>query len=244
MKQAGVVCYPPNPPLSASLRKLNPSDVCEKKEELRDPLEEGNGSSGHRADPPEDCPSSKLNESRQTAQGQRNRPPEGQSAWTTKENPSPVTRNTAEEDFESPKITSPRARAREAAFQILFHWDINPQFPLGEVDRFLRETLPNPAAVEFAQELIRGVTELRDRLDEAIQSVAEHWAISRMSVTDRNVLRMGTYELLYTDTPGEVIIDQAVELAKRFGTSQSGAFVNGILDQLMRKIRRPDPQAS
>jgi N utilization substance protein B len=122
----------------------------------------------------------------------------------------------------------------------LFHWDINPQFPLGEVDRFLRETLRSPAAVDFAQELIRGVTEMRDRLDEEIQSLAEHWAISRMSVTDRNILRIGAYELMYTDTPSEVIIDQAVELAKRFGTSQSGAFVNGILDQLMRKIRGPD----
>jgi 6,7-dimethyl-8-ribityllumazine synthase len=141
------------------------------------------------------------------------------------------------EEGEEPRPASPRMRAREAAFQILFHWDINPQFPLGELERFLWDTLRQPAAVTFARELIEGVMNLRDRLDQEIQSVAEHWTISRMSVTDRNVLRLGAYELLYTDTPSEVIIDQAVELAKRFGTSQSGAFVNGILDQLMRRVR-------
>ncbi len=136
-----------------------------------------------------------------------------------------------------PRQATPRVRAREAAFQILFHWDINPQFPWGEVDRFLRANVGDANAVAFAQELIRGVTELHHRLDEEIQSVSENWTVSRMSTTDRTILRLGTYELLYTETPGEVIIDQAVELAKRFGTTQSGAFVNGILDRLMHKIR-------
>lgn len=149
---------------------------------------------------------------------------------------SPDSRAHEGDDLE-PASGTPRARAREAAFQILFHWDVNPQFPLGAVERFLWESVREPEAVQFAQELIRGVADLCERLDEEIQSVSENWTVARMSVADRTILRLGTYELLYTDTPSEVIIDQAVELAKRYGTEQSRAFVNGILDRLMHKLR-------
>ncbi|MCS7238220.1 MAG: transcription antitermination factor NusB [Thermoguttaceae bacterium] len=138
---------------------------------------------------------------------------------------------------DSTRPTSPRAQAREAAFQILFHWDINPEFGPEVIERFLWENVPQEGASAFASDLIRGVMEMRERLDEELEAVSENWTVSRMAVADRTILRLGAYELLYTDTPGEVIIDQAVELAKRFGTAQSGAFVNGILDRLMHKVR-------
>ena len=75
----------------------------------------------------------------------------------------------------------------------------------------------------------------RPELDERIEQTAANWSLHRMAATDRNVLRLGAYEILHTDTPPRVAIDEAVELAKRFGAAQSAQFVNGILDQLMHE---------
>jgi N utilization substance protein B len=85
--------------------------------------------------------------------------------------------------------------------------------------------------------LATGVWEARAELDRVIGEYAEDWRVERMPMVDRNVLRIGAYELLHTDTPVGVVIDQAVELAKRYSTTKSGAFVNGILDRLQE--RRP-----
>ena len=87
--------------------------------------------------------------------------------------------------------------------------------------------------VEFARELVAGVRRNRAELDRLIDQTAEHWSLERISATDRNILRLGAYEILHSDTPDPVAIDEAIELAKRFGTAQSAAFVNGILDRLM-----------
>jgi N utilization substance protein B len=76
-------------------------------------------------------------------------------------------------------------------------------------------------------------TKMRD-LDGLISEIAEHWTLKRMTPTDRNILRLGSYELLFTETPPKVAIDEAVELAKRYGTAQSSQFVNGILDRVLR----------
>jgi N utilization substance protein B len=92
-----------------------------------------------------------------------------------------------------------------------------------------------PALVEFSRRLIEGVTDHRTDLDEKIASAAENWSVGRMAATDRNLLRLGCYELHYTDTPVKVVIDEAVELAKSFGGGQSAQFVNGILDKLMQQ---------
>ena len=90
-------------------------------------------------------------------------------------------------------------------------------------------------AVEFARSLVAGVRLNRQQLNERIARAAEHWSLERMAVTDRNVLRIGAYELLYTDTPPRAVIDEAIDLAKRYGSGQSGPFVNGILDKLMHE---------
>lgn len=98
---------------------------------------------------------------------------------------------------------------------------------------------PTPkAAVRFAEELIRGVAARIERLDEAIQEQSESWKVERMARVDRNVLRLGAYELLFTDTPAKVIINEAIEIARTYGAEGSPAFVNGILDRLARGLDR------
>jgi N utilization substance protein B len=86
----------------------------------------------------------------------------------------------------------------------------------------------------FAKELVCGTVAYRSELDRWLASHAEHWRLERMSVVDRNVLRLAAYEILHTETPTPVVIDEAVELARRFGGERSPAFVNGVLDALGR----------
>jgi N utilization substance protein B len=141
--------------------------------------------------------------------------------------------------------TSPRRRARQVALQILYQDDLNPaddeaesllELPHG----FLEIRLHGHQQVDFAQSLIRGVRQHRTELDALLDQTATNWSIARMAVTDRNVLRLGAYEILHTDTPERVAIDEAVELAKRFGTAQSAAFVNGLLDKLLLRDENGD----
>lgn len=85
----------------------------------------------------------------------------------------------------------------------------------------------------FALELVQGVLAFREEIDQRLRSLSEHWRLERMSIVDRNILRLGAYEVLYrTDIPPKVSIDEAVELAKEYGDEKSSAFVNGILDAL------------
>jgi N utilization substance protein B len=90
---------------------------------------------------------------------------------------------------------------------------------------------------DFCWQLFAGVMEARGLLDGKIESVAENWTLKRMAPTDRNVLRLGSFELLFTPTPHKVVIDEAIELARKFGTSQSAQFVNGILDKFLEGSR-------
>ncbi len=89
--------------------------------------------------------------------------------------------------------------------------------------------------VEFSQSLIAGVRRNRAELDDVLGKTAANWGLERMAATDRNILRIGAFEILYSDTPGRVAINEALELAKRFGTANSSQFVNGILDKLLKK---------
>lgn len=133
-----------------------------------------------------------------------------------------------------------RSRARQIAFQVLYQEDLNPGTDPEVGDGLLRRRLKPPELLAFARMLVAGARRHRVELDEAIQRVAANWSLQRMSATDRNALRLGAYELLHTDTPQRVAIDEAIELAKRFGTAQSAAFVNGILDRLMHERQTAD----
>ncbi|ADB19135.1 NusB antitermination factor [Pirellula staleyi DSM 6068] len=131
-----------------------------------------------------------------------------------------------------------RSRAREVVLQILYEDDLNPDRSIAVSDVFLRRRLGDDVElVDFARDLLRGVRGRRKELDVLLQQKADHWTLDRMAVTDRNVLRLGAYEILHTQTPQRVAINEAVELAKRFGARQSPQFVNGILDRFLQKKR-------
>jgi len=126
-----------------------------------------------------------------------------------------------------------RSRAREVAFQVLYQDDLNPRNNPAEADRLIERRLRADDMAAFARELVSGVRQNRAEVDAMLEGIAANWSLKRMAATDRNVLRLGAYELLHTDTPPRVAVDEAVELAKRFGSAQSSQFVNGILDKVM-----------
>ena len=125
-----------------------------------------------------------------------------------------------------------RSRAREVALQVLYRDDLNPDQALEETAEFVKRRLKEESLVAFANSLVGGVRRNRDELDEILTKTAANWSLERMAVTDRNVLRLGAFEILYGDTPNPVAINEAVELAKRYGNKQSALFVNGVLDKL------------
>ena len=133
---------------------------------------------------------------------------------------------------------STRSRARQIVLQVLFQYDINADSAAENQEQFIRSRLNKvQGLVRFATQLVGGVRTHKEALDVAVQAAANNWSIPRMAVTDRNILRLGAYEILHTDTPPSVVIDEAIELAKRFGSNQSSGFVNGILDRVLKSGR-------
>jgi N utilization substance protein B len=133
---------------------------------------------------------------------------------------------------------SRRSRAREVVLQILYEDDLNPDRNPEAADRFLCQRLNNDRElVDFARSLLAGVRKHKAQIDQLLSARADNWTLERMAVTDRNILRLGAYEMLYGGTPERVAINEAVELAKRYGGKQSPQFVNGILDRFVRKER-------
>jgi transcription antitermination protein NusB len=150
-----------------------------------------------------------------------------------------------------------RSRAREVALQVLYQEDLNPVPDHIRSDAFVSARLcpelspdeifgqglsreqvqmlrtRGQELVDLAQSLVNGVRRNQTELDSLLSRTADNWSLERMAATDRNVLRLGAYEILYTATPGRVAINEAVELAKRFGTAHSAQFVNGILDRFL-----------
>ena len=133
-----------------------------------------------------------------------------------------------------------RSRAREVALQLLFQFDNNGKTPREAVEPFATQRLREPALVKFCMALYEGVSRHVKDIDQKLAQAAENWRVARMTAVDRNILRIGAYEVLYQpDTPHAVIVDEAVELARRFGTADSSAFVNGVLDRLRRDAAPP-----
>jgi N utilization substance protein B len=134
-----------------------------------------------------------------------------------------------------------RRKSRELALQCLYELDLRGQ-PTAAPDfaDFWARHPASPEVREFAEELIRGAREHLPKIDELIAQYAEHWSPDRIAVVDRNILRQGIYELLWSsDVPPKVVINEALEVAKRFSTQESSRFINGILDRV-RKERRTD----
>jgi N utilization substance protein B len=131
-----------------------------------------------------------------------------------------------------------RHDAREIAFRAIYQADVTGEPPERCLDEVLEETTPVPEAERFARELIRTLEAHRDEVDSCIARVSRNWPIARMAATDRSVLRVATAELFYVlETPVRVALDEAIEIAKKYGMENSGAFVNGILDRLAHEAR-------
>jgi N utilization substance protein B len=126
-----------------------------------------------------------------------------------------------------------RSRAREVALQLLYQRDLNPGIDRPAIERFANDRLQEPDLAAFCLSLFDGVQAHAEAIDKALAAAAENWRLPRMAAVDRNILRLGAYELLFTPhTPANVTLNEAIELARRFGTTDSPAFVNGVLDKL------------
>ncbi len=137
-----------------------------------------------------------------------------------------------------------KRQARECALQIVFQLDGVAQPSVADVDdagdRFFENfDAPDEKARTMAEEVARGVVGRRAELDALVQRNSARWKVPRMAMVDRNILRVGAWELTVdAETSARVVIDQAVEIAKRYGAEQSGAFVNGVLDSVARELGR------
>jgi N utilization substance protein B len=130
-------------------------------------------------------------------------------------------------------------RAREVALQLLFQRDQNPQtVPREAIEQFVRDRLHDAAELTaFCLSLYDGVIRHQAEIDPRLTATAENWRLNRMLPVDRNILRLGAYELLFDPAGARVavaVIDEATDLARRFGSKDSPAFVNGILDKVAR----------
>jgi N utilization substance protein B len=126
-----------------------------------------------------------------------------------------------------------RRKAREHALQLLFQQDSSQGKILLEGSSALLPSADKPVD-DFVDRLIRGVTRHLSEIDSLIRKHAEHWSLERMALVDRNVLRIAVFELLYLDDiPAKVTLNEAIEVAKRYGDESSSAFINGILDRML-----------
>jgi N utilization substance protein B len=138
-----------------------------------------------------------------------------------------------------------RRKARECALQMLFAADVAGTRGDQLARMFWSELADGelePGAQEFATKLAMGAVAHLDEVDERIKSRAEHWRISRMALVDRNLLRLAVYEFLHEPTPRTVIINEALEIARRFSTWEATQFINGILDAIKRDLDQESPE--
>jgi len=142
-----------------------------------------------------------------------------------------------------------RRTAREMAVQMLYQSDLGGSplphiFSTFDLSEYLAREAADAGRVDeafhYAQDLVRGAVEHQERIDELIRSQADNWRLERMPAVDRNILRLAIYEMLFEkETPKLVVLDEAIELAKKFGSEQSGRFVNGLLDGLLKQHSFP-----
>jgi N utilization substance protein B len=133
-----------------------------------------------------------------------------------------------------------RRKARELALMLLYELDFRPSDLAAVLREFWRDRVVPPEVRAFADDLVRGTAEKIAELDGTIEANAAHWSLARIAPVERNILRLAAYELLFRDDiPERVAINEAIELAKLYGSEESGAFVNGILDQIRLHLHPP-----
>ncbi len=135
------------------------------------------------------------------------------------------------------KEQHPHAQSREWALQFLYQCEIEKVYFFSEAhfERFANDFQVSAPALSFMRLLVEGVFQRLSDLNETIEKQSEHWNLSRMPVIDRCILRLSAFEMLHLDTQKPIVINEAIELAKKYSTENSGAFVNGILDRLAQK---------
>lgn len=130
-----------------------------------------------------------------------------------------------------------RRQSRELALQILFQSEFEKELNCEQALALYRGSFDSePEVWDYAKLLVKGIFDFRAKVDQTIQKYARHWKIDRMGIVDRNILRIAVFELKFMDrdVPVNVVLNEAIEVAKKFGTADSGPFVNGILDQISR----------
>jgi transcription antitermination protein NusB len=137
-----------------------------------------------------------------------------------------------------------RTRSREVALQLLFQRDLNPGMDRAAIETFVRLRLNDQRAFDECVKLFDAFIGKAEEIDRLLTEASDNWRVSRMGAVDRNVLRLGAIELIAADltAPPAVVIDEAIELARRFGTADSPAFVNGVLDKVRQSLETPTAQ--
>jgi transcription antitermination protein NusB len=130
-----------------------------------------------------------------------------------------------------------RTKSREFAMQMLFQWDMSTQDPAKLEAKFWKAAKASDSTRAFANQLFEGAAKNAAAADELIVKQAENWRLERLAVIDRAILRLAIYEMRATDTPAKVVLNEAVELAKKFSGDDSAPFVNGILDAVHKSLR-------
>ncbi|MGE5215668.1 MAG: transcription antitermination factor NusB [Chloroflexota bacterium] len=130
-------------------------------------------------------------------------------------------------------VRGTRRKGRELALQALYQIEITGDSSVSAVELFLRHFEGNAQAKEFARRLVSGVVSQHAEIDRMIETCTEHWKLARLAKVDLVILRLATYELVHCpDIPSSVSLDEAIEIAKRFGSAESANFINGVLDHL------------
>ncbi|MEW6419448.1 MAG: transcription antitermination factor NusB [Nitrospirota bacterium] len=131
-----------------------------------------------------------------------------------------------------------RRKAREYALQILFQVDFKEKkIDSNDLEEFWSDKRESRDVKEFAEEIVRGTLSRLDEIDTMIERVTENWLLKRMAAIDRNILRFAAYEILYRkDIPFAVTINEAIEIAKKFSSTEAAPFINGVLDRLAKEV--------
>ncbi len=133
----------------------------------------------------------------------------------------------------------PRRKARELALQILYQMEMSGLELKAVIALFWKHEETSPTIREFATRIVEGTYRNRKEIDQLIEKHSTHWRLLRMAAVDRNILRLGAYEVLYEhEVPTSVALNEAIEIAKKFGTENSSSFINGILDNVAKEVRK------
>ncbi len=132
-----------------------------------------------------------------------------------------------------------RRKSREIIIQVLYQMDMSDGDAEESFNLFWQHFNPSDELKEFSQEIVQGVCKHREEIDALIEKHSKHWRLKRMTIVDKNILRSAIFELMFCpDTPVKVIINEAIELGKKFSSGKSAPFINGILDKVSHQITR------